>query len=92
MEILTGKTDWKKMLKGKSERKINSAFHSHCLKNVYEYIPLKKSNRRKTCIPRDRKILMRKMTKNYGQFVKNPFNEKFKEKIVEIERQLLASY
>ena len=41
MEILTGKTDWKKMLKGKSERKINSAFHSYCLKNVYEYIPLK---------------------------------------------------
>ena len=80
------------MLKGKSERKINSAFHSHCLKNVYEYIPLKKSNRRKTCIPRDRKILMRKRTKIYGQFVKNPFNEKLKEKIVEIEKQLLASY
>ena len=90
---MTVKTDWKKMLKGKSERKINSAFHNHCLKKGYEYIPLKKlPTRRKNCIPRDRMLLMRKRTKVYGQVLRNPCNTKLKEKNVEIERKLLASH
>ena len=44
MKILTGKTDWKKMLKGKSERKINSAFLNHYFRKAYEYIPLRNAN------------------------------------------------
>ena len=93
MKILTVKTDWKKMLKGKSERKINSAFHNHCLKKGYEYIPLKKlAIRKKSCIPRGRMLLMRKRIKVYKQVLNKPCNEKFKEKIVEIEKQLLASH
>ena len=35
---------------------------------------------------------MRKKIKGYEQVLKNPCNKKLKEKIVEIERQLLASH
>ena len=88
------KTDWKEMLKGKSEREKKTAFHNHCLEKAYEYIPKKSRppNKRKKCIPRDRRILMRRRTKVYKQISKNPCNEKLKEKIVEIEKQLLDSH
>ena len=35
------KTDWNKMLGGKSERERKSAFHNHCLEKAYEYVPKK---------------------------------------------------
>ena len=35
---------------------------------------------------------MRKRTKVYKQILKNPCNEKLKDKIVEIERKILASH
>ena len=88
------KTDWNKMLRGKPEREGKSAFHDHCLEKAYEFVPRKlrpRTNGKKR-IPRDRRILMRRRTKVYKQISKNPCNEKLKEKIVEIEKLLLASH
>ena len=33
------KTDWKKLLAGKSDREMKSAFHEHCIGKTYEYAP-----------------------------------------------------
>ena len=35
------KTDWKKLLVGKSQREMKIAFHKHCARITYEYAPKK---------------------------------------------------
>ena len=84
------KTDWRKMLVGKTEIEAKTMFHEYCVKKTSEYAPKKvgKSSERKRRIPRDRKILMRRRAKIDQQIVKYPFRAKLKEERVEIKRKL----
>ena len=88
------KTDWRKLIVGKTKEEAAKSFQDHCVKITYEHVPKKlgKPGGRKRRIPRDRRILMRRRTKLDKRILKNPLREKLKEERIEIERKILASH
>ena len=88
------KTDWRKLIVGKTKEEAVKSFQDHCVKITYEHVPKKlgKPGGRKRRIPRDRRILMRRRTKLDKRILNNPLREKLKEERIEIERKILASH
>ena len=88
------RTDWRKLIVGKTKKEAITSFQDHCVKKTYEYVPEKvgKPSGKKRRIPRDRRILMRRRNKVDKQIFKNPLREKLKEERAEIERKILASH
>ena len=88
------KTDWRKLIVGKTKEEAVKSFQDHCIEKTYEQVPKKlgKPSGKKRRIPRDRRILMRRKTKVDKQILNNPLREKLKEERLEIERKILASH
>ena len=88
------RTDWRKLIIGKTKEEAITSFQDHCVKKTYEYVPKKvgKPSGKKRRIPRDRRILMRRRAKVDKQIWKHPLREKLKEERAEIERKILASH
>ena len=88
------KTDWKKLIVGKTKEEAAKSFEDHCIKKTYEHVPKKvgKPTGKKKRIPRDRRILMRRRTKVDKQILNSPLREKLKEERIEIERKILDSF
>lgn len=85
------RTDWKKLIVGKTKEEAITSFQDHCVKKSYEHAPEKagKPPGKKRRIPRDRRTPMRR-TKADKQIRKNPPREKLKER-AETERKIPAS-
>ena len=88
------RTDWKKLIVGKTKKEAVKSFQDHCVKKTYEHVPKKvgKPTGKKRRIPRDRRILMRRRAKVDKQILNNPLREKLKEERIEIERKILDSH
>ena len=88
------KTDWKKLIVGKTKEEAVKSFEDHCIEKKYKHVPKKvgKSIGKKRRIPRDRRILMRRRTKVDKRILNNPLREKLKEERIEIERTILDSH
>ena len=59
------KTDWRKLIVGKTKEEAVKSFKDHCVKITYEHVPKKlgKPSGKKRRIPRDCRISMRRRTK-----------------------------
>ena len=75
------KTDWRKLIVGKTKEEAVKSFQDYYVKITYEHVPknLGKPGGRKRCIPRDSRILMRRRIKLDKRILDNSLREKLKE-------------